>query len=346
MSKTVSILLCLLVLTSQGCVSDKATREPSQAAPSEQNTATILPSVPKIDRETFAEKYPRIDGSTSAQPLQVHLACTILKIPCSWQEGWIIDQLTRRIVPDPGYEGSPRLIEHLFNIQHSGTHGAYTNLIQGKTDFILVARSPSDDELREAQNRGVELDVKPVALDAFVFLVNASNPVMELPLESIRHIYTGEIKQWQKVGSEIQSSVGGEIHTYQRNRNSGSQELMEKLVMRGEAMIDSPEMILESMIGPINAIKEDPLGIGYSVYFYAEYILPDENVRLLGVDGVLPNSENIENREYPLTTEVFAVIRQEMPSDHSAFQLRDWLLTEEGQQAIAGSGYVPFYSWD
>jgi len=106
-------------------------------------------------------------------------------------------------------------------------------------------------------------------------------------------------------------------------------------------MIDSPDMILDRMIGPINAIKDDPLGIGYSVYFYAKYIFPDDGVKILGIDGVLPSSETIAAGSYPLATEVYTVIREEMSPDHAAVHLRNWLLTEAGQEAINGSGYVP-----
>jgi phosphate transport system substrate-binding protein len=94
-------------------------------------------------------------------------------------------------------------------------------------------------------------------------------------------------------------------------------------------------------MGPINAISSDPQGIGYSVFFYASFMLPDENVRLLGIEGVVPTSETIASREYPLVTEVYAVVRAAMPTDSTAVMLRDWLLTEEGQEAVEESGYVP-----
>ena len=91
---------------------------------------------------------------------------------------------------------------------------------------------------------------------------------------------------------------------------------MERLVMRGAPMTDSSvDMILETMMGPINAISEDPLGMGYSVYYYAEFMLPSENVKLLGVDGVVPTSDNIADRSYPLTTEVYAAIRDDTVGD-------------------------------
>ena len=221
-------------------------------------------------------------------------------------------------------------------------HGQDLSLIEGEADFILVARPPSDDELQAARAGRIDLHLRAVALDAFVFLVNAENPVDDLALETIQDIYAGGITHWDRLeaGGEQSSSAGQEIHTYQRNRNSGSQELMETLVMRGVPMLDSPDMILETMMGPINAISEDPWGIGYSVYYYAVFIFPSEYVKLIGVDGVAPTSDNIADRSYPLTTEVYAVIRKGTPQDSTAVLLRNWLLTEEGQAVISESGYV------
>lgn len=313
--------------------------------PSPVSTPTVAPTaspVP-ISIELDYLDYPRVDGSTSAHPLQVHLACRILDVPCGWQDSLPFDA-TRWYGPYLNLVESPLPGDRIGVIQHNGTHGSYVNLIEGTTDFILVARLPSEDEVQAAQDSGVAFEVEAVALDAFVVLVNAQNPVDDLALETIRDIYTGKITHWTErvPGAEQSGDAGQAIHTYQRNRNSGSQELMERLVMRGAPMMDSSdEMILETMMGPINAINEDPLGIGYSVYYYAVFMLPSEHVKLTGVDGVVPTSDNIADRSYPLTTEVYAVIRDDTPLDSTAVLLRDWLLTDEGQAVIAESGYVP-----
>jgi phosphate transport system substrate-binding protein len=277
--------------------------------------------------------YPRIDGSTSTYPMQVMVACTILGVDCGWTEGDFLDT-TRRIAPHNPLVDSQEM-EAIFNLNHSGTHDAYINLIERNADLILVAREPSEDELDVARRKRVKLDVQPVALDAFVFLVHIDNPVESLSLDQIRAIYTGEITNWAEVGGS-----DAEIHTYQRNPNSGSQELMEKLVMRGDAMLDSPDMILMSMMGPFSAIRDDPLGIGYSVYFYAANIFPDENVRMIPIQEVEPTSESIAGHTYALGTDVFAVLREDTKVGHQAMLLRDWLLTVNGQEAVAASGYV------
>jgi phosphate transport system substrate-binding protein len=111
---------------------------------------------------------------------------------------------------------------------HHGTHSAYLNLINGEADLILVARSPSMMEFELAQLSGVEFDIRPVALDAFVFIANENNPVDGLSLDEIQRIYTGELTNWDQVGGPE-----GEIHPYQRDEQSGSQQLMLSLVMKG-----------------------------------------------------------------------------------------------------------------
>jgi phosphate transport system substrate-binding protein len=102
-------------------------------------------------------------------------------------------------------------------------------------------------------------------------------------------------------------------------------------------------MVLPKMIAPFYAISEDPLGIGYSVYYYEENMAPTELIKLVAVDGVRPEHDTIQTRQYPFTTEVYAVMRADSPPNSSATQIRDWLLSPGGQEVIEQSGYVPFY---
>jgi phosphate transport system substrate-binding protein len=251
----------------------------------------------------------------------------MMEVKCEWVT--FVDG-NRYLMPDlTGYQGD------FPGIGHHGTHSAYLNLINNEADLILVARSPSMEELELARLSGVELDVKPVALDAFVFIANEDNPVEGLSLEEIQRIYTGELTSWDQVGGS-----SGEIHPYQRDEQSGSQQLMLSLVMNGLPMIDAPSLVLMKMIAPFYAISEDPLGIGYSVYYYEENMAPTERIKLLAVDGVVPDHDSIQSRQYPFTTEVYTVVQAESPPNHVAVRLRDWLLTKAGQDVVERSGYV------
>lgn len=320
------VLIFLLTLLT-GC---QSSREKVVMTPSGAYTPGPTP-----DLSNIAQSYPRVDGSTSTHPLQILTACKLLNIMCTWTPPSFSEFFTERGI---GPDLATSLTEAggiVLSIFHSGTHQAYVNLIQKKTDLILVARLPSDDEVEEAATAGVILDVHSMAMDAFVFLVHKDNPVASLTLEQIRNIYAGEIMSWSELGG------AGGINAYQRDRNSGSQELMEELVMKGTPMSDAPNLIFPSMMGPINAIHDDTQGIGYSVFYYATFMLPDENIKLLGIASIHPTSETIASRAYPLVTEVYAVVRGDMPSDSAAVMLRDWFLTNAGQETVEQSGYVP-----
>jgi phosphate transport system substrate-binding protein len=64
-------------------------------------------------------------------------------------------------------------------------------------------------------------------------------------------------------------------------------------------------------------------------------------LKFLKIDGVVLSNESLTSRRYPLTAEVYAVIRAYPPPGNPALVLRNWLLSQEGKSAIAASGYIP-----
>nr|MBN1230000.1 substrate-binding domain-containing protein [Anaerolineae bacterium] len=236
--------------------------------------------------------------------------------------------------------------------EYTGTHRAYLNLIEGKRDFILVIREPDREELDAAETLGVELVITPIALDAFVFVVNISNPLTGLTIQQARDIYAGTITNWADVGGE-----NAPIHLYGLTLSSESEDLMEALVMQGTPLIDVADMVEGSSGGPFHFIggfdlpmepgpfrrdDEDLLGIGYTLYYHTVTMQPNQMVKMMEIDGIAPTGETIEDWYYPLTTQIYAVIPGGAPVDSPATRLRDWLLSEEGRAVIALSGYVPW----
>ena len=201
----------------------------------------VFPSDQITTHTLHVDQYPIVDGSTSTQPLGVLTACRLTHTSFAWGKPGISGE--RRLYPtikayDPGarlsleFTGSDLHDQAMIlwkleeKIRHTATHSSYINLISGSADLIIVAREPSDDELDLAREKGVEIHYAPIALDAFVFIVNVRNPVRSLTIEQIRDIYTGKIPDWAEVGG-----TPGAIRHYIRNRNSGSQEKMEKMVL-------------------------------------------------------------------------------------------------------------------
>ena len=283
------------------------------------------------------DNYPRVNGSTSTEPLQVLIACKLLGVDYAWVYVSFWYNYPYRLLPtiDKNHEIG-RFISD--GIRHFGTHGSFVSLIQKDSDLILTARTASKDELHMADSLGVMLIETPIALDAFIFLNNINNPVKHLSTKEIQDIYTGGIVRWSEVGG-----AETEIHPYMRNSNSGSQELMESLVMKDLEMPDLPDMIIYGMLGLINQLEYDREGLGYSVNYYTHYMIRSDSVKMLSVDGVYPDYNMIRKREYPYTTNVYAVVREDLDKSSKAWQLYELLQSSSGQNVVDESGYIPYY---
>jgi phosphate transport system substrate-binding protein len=280
------------------------------------------------------DNYPKVDGSTSTAPLQKLMACKLLGLRYEWRQhlesnsSWDIF---------PNYEDVPidKRDEFFTKIYSFGTHNAYLNLIDKNADCILVARKMSDDEKSYAASKGVTLIETPVALDAFIFIVNASNSIQSLTTGQIQDIYTSRITNWNEVGGSDNA-----INPYARNSNSGSQELMESLVMKNLNMSDFPHEIENSMMGAFVRLIEDDFGLCYTVYYYKEQMIRESRVKHIAVDGVYPDKNTVADKSYPYTIEIYAVIRSDLDTTSMAYKLYEFIQSETGKNIIAESGYV------
>ncbi len=299
------------------------------------------------------EDYPRIDGSTSTQSLAMLIACRITYTDFRWGTPQRHFEPVRRLFPittpydpakrlDLSYQRNPLGITNthatlLAKNEHSGTHRSYVALMEGDAHLIVAAREPSIDELEMAKAKGISIKSVPIAKDAFVFIRNTANPVTNCTVQQIRDIYTGRLTNWSALGGPDRK-----INPYQRNRNSGSQVEMETLVMQGVKMIESPDLALAmSMSGPFYSLRHDKDGIGYTMYYYDQFMAAFPEVGMFSVNGVLPSSESIGSGDYPFVTHVYVSHLESLPEDSVEASIRDWILTPEGQAVVAESGYVP-----
>ena len=282
-----------------------------------------------------ALNYPKIDGSTSTAPLNTIIACKLFGFDYKWIQSshngvWNVE---------------PNFKWHADNfsdkIKSSQTHNSIINLIDKKADVILSARKMSPDEKKYADDMGVSLIETPIALDAFIFIAHPDNPIESLTTKQIQDIYTGKITDWKEVG--LQHNV--EIKPYVRNPYSGSQELMESLVMKDlefmEYLPTSYEVVIFTMQGAFEFVSVEVNSICYTVYYYKEQMIRKEPfVKSISVNGIYPDKQTISNKTYPYVAEVYAVIRTDLDNSSMAYRLYEWLQTEEGKQVISESGYI------
>lgn len=230
------------------------------------------------------------------------------------------------------------------DLNYTNTHPGYVKLINGEADLIVVTE-PSEEELKLAKDKGVELEVIPVVKEGFVFYVNGNNKVDSLTLDQIESIYAGEIKNWSEVGGDNE-----EIIPYQRPVNSGSQTGILSLVMKNKKLMNPLNNVIETMEGIIKTVANYANGkgaMGYSYYYYATamYDLTDENsqdrIKLLGVNGVKPSYDTIKDGSYPIQTAYYIVINKNEPEGSKTRELVKAMLSARGQNVAKDAGYVP-----
>ena len=67
--------------------------------------------------------------------------------------------------------------------------------------------------------------------------------------------------------------------------------------------------------------------------------MPTAGVKILKVNEVAPSAAAIADGSYPCTGYNYAVIRADEPQDSPAGLLLEYILSDEGQRAIADTGY-------
>ncbi len=255
--------------------------------------------------------FPILDGSTSTIPLEAGIRAAYSGIPPDEAEG---------------------------QVNRNKTHLAYENLLRGECDGLLsVPLSAEQEQMRI--DAGIELEMIPLALEGFVFIVNKDNPVDTLTSEQIRKIYSGEITNWKEAGGN-----DAEIKAYQRNQDSGSQNFM-TWFMGDVSLMNAPaDYIAEAMGGMVDTVANYENGInsiGYSVYTYAaDMYSADNGIKFINIDGVPPNRENFKNGSYPAVGYTYLMFSKNQPEDSPVRKLAGYLQTPEGMKVIEDSGYA------
>lgn len=259
--------------------------------------------VAKIDSELLLEgELPVVDGAAALYP--------------------VFSGFVNAVYPQDSVEYADGNFTADSVLQFNNTRGAYKNVVDKTADIVFCAK-PSQEQLDYAKEKGVELELVPIGLDGFVFIVNVENPVDGLTVEQIKDIYSMKCTNWNQVGGD--NSL---INAISRNEGSGSQTAM-------ISFMDGEE------------IKRNPLAfcgrsIGFSFRYYVSDIVENGGVKMLSVDGVYPNKENIQNKTYPLTDCFYAVYRKDNDNPNIPIFV-DWIKSEEGQEIVEKSGYVPYY---
>ncbi len=226
------------------------------------------------------------------------------------------------------------------SVTGGGSGTGIAALINNTVDIANASRQIKDEEIAEAQAKGVEPVEHIIARDAIAVIVNPENPVSELTLQQISDIYSGKITNWSDVGGEDRPIV-----KLSRETNSGTHVYFLETVLRlsskeDKTLFSMDTLLLPSSEGIISEVRDNPNAIGYDGLGY----VPDDLkmiaiAKAAGESYVLPSIETVNDKTYAIARDLYMYTNGEPAGVVKEYL--EWILSDEAQQIVAELGFVP-----
>lgn len=237
-----------------------------------------------------------------------------------------------------------RYTEPLNQTPGSGT--AIEMLIKKQLSFSQSARPLKNAEYLEAKNRNFKLAEIPIALDGIAFYTHPDINLAGLSLDQVQAIFMGKIDNWQAVGGPNLNILPISLEP---KLTSTIQALFEGI--KG-ANLSPRTAIVRDYTTAIRKVETTPGAIAYAS---ASLIAGQKGMHVLGLAKLRSDqyvkvltAQNQVNKAvfkdgtYPFTRRLFVIIRQDGTLDEQAGKAyANLLLSNEGQQIIEKSGFVP-----
>ena len=208
-------------------------------------------------------------------------------------------------------------------VSGGGSGVGATSVIGGTADIGMLSR-----DLKASEKEGNTLKEFVVGKDGIALVGHPSNTVADLSLEQVKAIYQGEITNWKEVGG-----ADSEIVLIGRDSSSGTREFFTEFVLdKEDAAKEMQELNSNGAVA--QAVSITPGAIGY---VSLEYV--DDSLKAFRIGGVAPTVENVISGVYEINRPLLMVTNGEqegLAADYLAF-----ILSEEGQQILKDSGFIP-----
>ncbi len=262
-------------------------------------------------------------SDSSAQYIENKGSDTIVNLALAWAERYQAAHTDVRI-----------------SVTGGGSGTGIAALINNTVDLANASRQIKDEEIAEAQSKGVDPVEHIIARDAIAVIVNAANPVNELTLQQISDIYSGKITNWTEVGGEDRPIV-----KLSRETNSGTHVYFLETVLRlsskeDKTLFSTDTLLLPSSEGIISEVRDNPNAIGYDGLGY----VPDDLKMIAVAKGaggpyVLPSIETVNDKSYAIARDLYMYTNGQPVGVVKEYL--DWILSDEAQQIVAELGFVP-----
>ncbi len=213
------------------------------------------------------------------------------------------------------------------SVQGGGSGVGIASLIDGTCDIGNSSRPAKEEEIKTAQEKGVEIYANIIARDAIAVIVNPANQVEGLTLDQIKDIYLGKISNWSEIGGKDQAIV-----VVSRDSASGTFETFNELALKKEKL--RPDALMQASNAAVATTVATTRGaIGYVGLGYVT-----DKVKAIKVNNTLPSKETVNDNSYPLARPLFMYTNGQPEGTIKEFL--DFVLGAEGQKLVEENGFL------
>jgi phosphate transport system substrate-binding protein len=228
-------------------------------------------------------------------------------------------------------EGRPVRVD----IEAHGSGTAFKGLQAGAAHVGMASRPIKGKERRALGSLGDQLATQGevvVGLDGLAVIVNRDNAIDALDVDTLRRIFSGEIRNWSELGGP-----NARINVYARDDKSGTYDTFKSLVLRKSPLVPGAKRY-ESNADLSDDVSRDAFGIGFCGLPYVR------ESKALAVNEADTNS--IAPAAFAVATEDYALSRRlflYLPPASGLASAKDFIefaASERGQEIVDDIGFV------
>ena len=209
-----------------------------------------------------------------------------------------------------------------FTYNPTGSGSGIQAVQEGRCDIGLSSRNLKEEEAAG----GLEATI--LAYDGIAVIVSPENPVVDLDVETIAKLYTGEITNWKDVGGNDAPVV-----LIGREAGSGTRDGFESITDTKEQCQYRQE--LTSTGDVITAVARNPDAIGY-----ASLASLKDSVKAVTVGGVAPTEDTVKDGSYVIQRPFVLVTRKDTALSDAAQAFFEFATSPDAAELIANAGAV------
>lgn len=210
-----------------------------------------------------------------------------------------------------------------FTYNPTGSGSGIKAVLEDRCDIGLSSRNLKDEEKASGLTETV------LAYDGIAIIVNPSNPIDDLSLETVAKIYKGEITNWSELGGN-----DVEIVLIGREAGSGTRDGFESITDTEDVCKYRQE--LTSTGDVITTVSQNPGAIGY-----ASVASVKDTVKAVTIGGVAATEEAIKDGSYVVQRPFVLVTKSDVELSEEAQKFFDYITSKEANNIISAAGVVP-----